>query len=80
MYPASITYQGQVSIPAKLRRLYGLDKNKKVLIYAEGDGVKIRPVKDFLELSGSLKTNKKPLTNDQLHDVFGKALAAEAMK
>ena len=80
MYPGSVTYQGQISIPAALRRLFGMDKNKNVLIYAEDDGVKIRTVKDFLELSGSLKTDKKPLTNDQLHEIFGKALAREATK
>ncbi len=48
-----------MSIPATLRRRFGLDKNKRVLIYAEKDGLKIRPVKDLFELAGTFKTKKK---------------------
>ncbi|MEK7550376.1 MAG: AbrB/MazE/SpoVT family DNA-binding domain-containing protein [Patescibacteria group bacterium] len=80
MYPGSVTYQGQISIPVKLRRLYGLDKNKNVLIYAEDDGIKIKSVPDFLSLAGSFKTNKKPLTNKQLENVVAKAMAQDVIK
>ena len=50
----SITSQGQISIPAKLRRELGLDKKKKALVKREGDRIVIEPAKDFLELGGSL--------------------------
>lgn len=80
MYPVSITSQGQISIPADLRRSRGFEKGKKVLIYSDGDELRIRPVKDFMELAGTFKTNKKPLTNDQLHNVVAKAMAQEALK
>lgn len=53
----SITSQGQISIPAAIRRKLGLDKLKKAVV-TEKDGIlRIEPVKDLLDLKGSLKTN-----------------------
>lgn len=76
-YTVSVTSQGQISIPAKLRRKFGLDKVGKAIISEEKDRLIIEPVEDFLSLKGSLKSNKKPLTNDELHEVVAKAVAAE---
>lgn len=53
-YIVSITSQGQISIPVKLRRKLGLDKNKKALITESNGELIVKPVKDFLELGGSL--------------------------
>ncbi len=53
-YTVTITSQGQISIPAKLRRKLGLDKNKKALVREENGELVVKPVKDFLELGGSL--------------------------
>ena len=78
MYPATITSQWQMSIPAPVRR--ALRGKKRVLVYENDDGLIIKPVKDFLELSGSLKTNKKPLTNSQLHKLFAKVMTLDAIK
>lgn len=50
----SITSQGQISIPAKIRRELGLEKHKKALVQREGKRIVIEPVRDFLELAGSL--------------------------
>ena len=61
MYTVTITSQGQISIPAKFRRELGLEKTKKALITKESGRLIIEPVKDLLDLAGSLKTNKKPL-------------------
>lgn len=80
MYTVSITKQGQISIPAKIRRQLGLDKTKRAIVSTEDNKVIIEPVKDFLELKGSLKTNKKPLTNRQLHDFIAQAVADEYAK
>lgn len=54
IYTVSITSQGQISIPAPLRRKLGLDKNKKALIREENGELVVKPVKDFSELGGSL--------------------------
>ncbi|MBI2026179.1 MAG: hypothetical protein HYT06_02250 [Candidatus Levybacteria bacterium] len=37
----------------------------------------IEPVKDFLTMKGSLKTNKKPLSNQKLHERFAAAIVKE---
>lgn len=78
-YTVSITSQGQISIPAKIRRQFSLDKTKKALVSVENNKIVVEPVKDFLELQGSLKTNKKPLSNKELHELFGTSLAQEYM-
>lgn len=76
-YAVSITSQGQISIPAKIRRQLGLAKESKAIVSVEDDKVMIEPIKDFLELAGSLKTNKKPLSNKKLHDLFAASMAEE---
>jgi len=73
VYAVNITSQGQISIPAKLRRKIGF--SKRAIVSAEEDRIILRPVADIMDLMGSLKTNKKPLTNKQLHKLFGEALA-----
>lgn len=54
MYFSNITTQGQVSIPAKLRKKFQLDKNKRVIFSEENGKIVIEPVKDILDLAGSL--------------------------
>lgn len=53
-YIVSITSQGQISIPAQIRRDLKLDK-KKALVKQEGERVVIEPVKDFFSLAGIFK-------------------------
>lgn len=79
MYTVTITSQGQISIPIKLRRKLGLDKLKKALVYEDKGELIVRPVKDFLELGGSLKTNIK-VTPRQIREAFGQYLADQAVK
>ncbi len=82
-YTVTITSQGQISIPIKLRRKLGLDKNKKALIREENGELVMKPVKDFLELGGSLKEyakGGKPLSNEELHEAFAKAMAEDFIK
>lgn len=76
-YSVSITSQGQISIPAKIRRQLGLSKNGKAIVSVTNGKVMIEPVKDFLAMRGSLKTNKKPLSNAKLHDLFAESMAQE---
>jgi AbrB family looped-hinge helix DNA binding protein len=79
-YTVTITSQGQISIPIQLRRKLGLDKNKKALVREENGELVVKPIKDFLELGGSLKEyakGKKPLSKEQLHEAFSQAVADE---
>lgn len=76
-YIVSITSQGQISIPAKLRRKLKMDKNRKAVVNEESGKIIIEPVKDLLELAGSLKTSKKPLSNKKLHELFATSVAKD---
>ena len=58
-YTVSITSQGQISIPAKIRRQLGLDKTMRAIVSSQGGKVIIEPLKDILELAGSFKTKTK---------------------
>lgn len=79
-YTVSITSQGQISIPAPLRRKLGLDKHRKALVTEKGGQLMIKPIKDLLELRGSLKTNKKPLDPKKMRELFGEYLAEHATR
>lgn len=64
----SITSQGQVTIPAKIRRYLGLEKYKKASIRAESGKVIIEPLPDLLGLGGSLK--QKALKNKSISEII----------
>lgn len=76
-YTVTITSQGQISIPIKFRRELGLDKKRKAVVTKKDDLLIIEPIKDFLELGGSLRTNKKPLSNRELDEVVATAVAED---
>lgn len=76
-YTVTITSQGQISIPAKVQRQLKLKKPSSALLRVEKDKIIIEPVEDFLELKGSLKTSKKPLSSIQIHELFGEELASQ---
>lgn len=79
-YTVSITSQGQFSIPAPLRRKLGLEKKRKAIVSERDGELIVRPVKDFLELAGSLQKyakGKKPLSNKELDEVVAQAVADE---
>jgi AbrB family looped-hinge helix DNA binding protein len=59
----SITSQGQITLPATIRRLFGLDKFKKVLVRAQTNQIIVEPMTDFSKMAGILKSKKikKPI-------------------
>lgn len=72
----TITSQGQISIPAKIRRKLGFDKSKRALVVAKGDRLEIRPVKDFMEMAGSFKRKAiKDKTIEEIMRLEKKAMA-----
>lgn len=71
----SITSQGQISIPAKLRRQFGLDKYRKARIVADGRRIVIEPIPDIMALSGILHHKaKKGMTIHQIMKLEQKAI------
>lgn len=46
---ATITSQGQVTIPAEVRRILGVSKHDKVTFIIEGDGVRLIPTRFTFE-------------------------------
>lgn len=79
MQLVSITSQGQITIPARLRRDLGLQTSKKAMVYRKEDRILIEPVLDLLDLKGSFHTKIKasPLA---IRQAFENYLAKEAVK
>ncbi len=61
----SITSQGQVTIPVKIRQAFGIKGSTKAIIKKQGNQIVIEPKKDFWSLAGSLKSSVK-LSDRQL--------------
>jgi len=51
----SITNQGQITIPAALRRMLGLDQYRKASVRVEHSKIVIEPIPNLMDLSGLLK-------------------------
>lgn len=79
IYAVTITSQGQISIPAQLRRELGLNKTKRAFVSSRGGKIIVEPVKDLLELRGSFKTKIKA-TPKQIMEAFESYLAEDTVK
>lgn len=75
VYTVAVTSQGQISIPVDVQKKLGFKKNGKASLKVEGSGIVVEPVADFLNLKGSLQSNKKPLTSEEIHERFSRFLA-----
>ena len=51
----SITSQGQITIPARIRKLLGLNKYPKATVRAENKKIIIEPIPNILTMGGLLK-------------------------
>jgi AbrB family looped-hinge helix DNA binding protein len=49
-----ISAKGQITLPAKLRKKFGLRPNDRVVVESTGEGILIRSAGDFFELDGFL--------------------------
>ncbi|GAB4218775.1 MAG: hypothetical protein Fur009_1600 [Candidatus Microgenomates bacterium] len=67
----SITSQGQITLPASIRRFLSLDKFKKALVKVDKSKIVVEPLTDFINLAGLLKT--KALKNKNI----GKTIVLE---
>lgn len=58
-YTVTITSQGQMSIPAPIRRQLGLDKTPTASVSLDGEKIIVEPLKDIMSLRGALKSKRK---------------------
>jgi len=59
----SITSQGQITIPASMRRKVSLNLFNKALIKTEDNKIVVEPIVDLLSLGGMLKNKAKKQKN-----------------
>lgn len=63
-FTATITSQGQITIPAKIRKKMGLKKRQRVIFTLKNKYVILEPEPDIMEFSGALHNyaikNKSP--------------------
>lgn len=78
IYMVSITSQGQISIPAPIRRKLGLDKSRKAIVTEKDGKLLIEPVKDLLDLRGSLKTSITASTKE-IREAFEEYIAKKSV-
>lgn len=77
-YIVSITSQGQLSIPIKLRRQLGFDKTNKAIITVYDSHLTLEPAGDILSLRGSVKSSIK-YNPRQAREQFEQYLAEEGL-
>lgn len=69
VYLVSITSQGQVAIPAQIRRDLGLSKRSKAIVSVKENGeINLKPVKDLLDLGGIL--HHKAIKNKSIEEII----------
>ena len=74
-YTVSITSQGQLSIPANVRRFLGLDRGQKANLRVEGSKIVIEKVPDIMDLAGIFRTKRKVSKRD-IREGFAKYMAS----
>lgn len=67
---SNITIKGQVTIPDGLRRYFKLKPQSRVVLIQEDDGIKVKRVKDFLSLRGSVKAPDKPVDPKKMRQSY----------
>ncbi len=82
---ATISTKGQVIIPARLRKKYGLKKGKKILFMEEQGYIKVLPPTDLRSLCGSwpdldIETITKEIIEERDDDMERERLIEEAIK
>ncbi|NCN82992.1 MAG: AbrB/MazE/SpoVT family DNA-binding domain-containing protein [Candidatus Pacebacteria bacterium] len=55
MYTATVTAQGQITIPIALRRALKLDRAKVIITQTNAGTIEIEPEPDIMSLLGSVK-------------------------
>lgn len=74
MYIVTVTSQGQISIPAPIRRRMGLDKTRRAMVSMVEEKMVMEPVVDIRKLKGIFKSSKK-YTREEEREALAEAIA-----
>lgn len=84
-YTATVTSQGQITIPVEIRRKLKLDKNRKIVLKLENNTIFMESEPDIMQLSGALSDRAiKNKSIDEIikieEDAVGEAVAEQYRK
>ena len=74
---ARVSRRYQVVIPKEIRKALGIKEGDTVLFEIEGDEIRIRKLRSFLDLEGSLKG--KSLSPEEIRDRTEREIAKDAL-
>lgn len=66
MSSTTMTVKGQVTIPAELRRKFGLKPGQKVIIEDDGDAMRLRPAVTDVSAAFGLVKSKRTVSLDDM--------------
>ena len=76
-----VTRKGQVTVPAEIRRELGLKQGDRVAFILEEGEVRLARTGSVVQrTAGALKSDKPPLTAEQLRESAERAMAEEAVQ
>ena len=76
---STVTTKGQVTIPVEIRRLLQVQPRDRIAFVVEDDKVRlVRSQSVVARTAGALKSEKPPLTAEELREVAETAIAQEA--
>jgi AbrB family looped-hinge helix DNA binding protein len=62
---ATVTTKGQITIPMKIRKQYGIHPNDKIDFVIEGDKIILKPVKTLRDLRGCVTSQGGDLDQER---------------
>ena len=72
MHQSSITVKGQVTIPASLRKKFGLQRGDKVVFKEEDNKIYLQPVENRVEAAFGIITPSKSATLEEMDEAIKK--------
>ena len=75
-----VNIKGQVTIPANIRKLLGVEPQDKMVIMKEEDRIVIQPMPDIFSLMGSVKPINKPENLKKMRKKFIEYLSSRKQK
>ncbi len=78
MQITTVTQKGQATIPASVRKKFGLGPGSKIIFIEEKDEVKLKPAPNFLSFRGILKG--RPYNKKLARKAIGEYLAKRHLR
>lgn len=72
MQQSSITIKGQVTIPACIRKKFGLQRGDKVVFKEEDNKIILQPIQDRVEAAFGIITPSKSATLEEMDEAVKK--------